>query len=1728
MLNYNTLKYDLLKVIKQNKIILLKEKDTGKKIIAKQSLQSKNEYKNLKLLNTLTNIPKIISYEDEILYIEYIDKSISIEEFLTNNQVPSLDEFYHIAIELLNVLNGVHSCGLIHKDLNTNNILYAQDTKKIFLIDFELSSMIKTKIDFNHDIEDLEGHIHFLSPEQTGRVNRTIDFRSDFYSLGVIFYNLLTRRLPFEADDLIGIIHQHISKIPLSLQTINPNIPNILSSFVLKLLEKEPENRYQSINGIIQDLKLIQSGDNDFDLAQNDLNHKLVLKHTNYGRTELIAQIKDIFVDTINKQNKFVTISGFSGTGKSTVVYELHKILSENFGFYGESKFDQLNSSSPYYGFTNILNEYFLTILKQDKDVVEEFKKKLLEVLGKEAFILTSKIKNLEILLGKQVELEKLSAREDEERFHRVFTTLILFLTTQQTPFIFFIDDLQWADSGTIDLIKLIVSNKKITNILIINAYRDNEVDNNHIYMQMLNDLKSSVSMNEFVLQNLTINDVTQLVEDTVYVKDEELINFIYNLSNGNPFFITQTIHLFNNKNLFSFSNEENKFIYDIDALKQIGLSSDVIELATRNIESLDKKVIEVLKFASALGNQFNLNILSEITEINNLEDLLDIAREKYFIIKIQNYYKFSHDRIQQAFYELIDEINRKNMHKNIANKLYNNKDTIDFFTNIDLEIVTQYNRALDILSDEEKQKAIQLNLKVVKSIKAALAYEEAFKFVASGLSILDLRDKELHWEYQYLKLEMLYNTSQINKTKEVIEILEKIADTDEKIANLAGIVVNLEFILGNHQEAVDYGVRSIKKLGLVIPSYANKLTVMKEFFIFKYNLKGQGYEYILELPEIDNMKMLHITRILYDLIPPSYMLSADLNGTYSLIIANIALKHGNSKYAGFGYGILALLLGGVFKNFTDADKLGSIAIKISERFYLRDCNSRTNFLYGCFILHGTKPFRGYLTYKEKTNKDFILTGNALFRNYNDFFTRGQHLVFNASNLDNIKKENIDILNLYISSNEKALIDFQVFTLAMIARLQGDGIKELQEKYNYDKARYEKEVYAQQNVNIKSMFNIFQALEHFIFNEYDKTFAYCKKTLMIILDQQGLMTDHIFRLLHALSYLEKKDTNFIDTLAFKFNKFLLKRYSKFSPENFNVYYHFVLAKEAEINNNHLKAEKYYQIALDEANVGMSLLHIALVNEHFGRYWYRKNTKITKTYLHESYNYYIQHKAFAKAEQLEKEFSIEVITSEPILKPRTSTIEHNNLNFESIIKATRTLSQEINIDNILQKMSNIIIENIGANRGFIILKEDDKLNIIASIEDERITTLNDVDVSEQEHICKSIINYVIASLEPIVINEATLENKYIDNNYVKRYQPKSILCMPIVHNQKLKGILYCENTLLSAVFSQDSVDLISVILAQLIISLDNAYIYKNMESIVNQKTEELQEEKATFEAVFNGSKDAIAILDMESNFLDVNPAYIEMTGRSKVELLKTSCIATTPPEYIQASKEAMEEVKKVGYIKNFEKDCYIIDNKLIHINMSMSLIHNPQRILISVRDITKLKNAQEELKLLASTDPMTKLYNRRYFVDMSKSILDLAKRNKTDITVAMLDIDKFKNVNDTYGHKVGDDVIIALTSILQEQSRESDIVCRWGGEEFIILFPTTNIDGALVISEKIRKVTEDLVIKLENNRELKFTISIGISKFNNEDDMNIEASINRADEALYEAKESGRNKICIKL
>lgn len=1863
MISYNDKNYQLVGELVSGKVYLLEDKKSRAKVVAKKSTDYLTEYKILKLIDDIPQTSSIVDYKDEILYIDYIENSQTLKQVIAEKQHLNIHSFYSLAFQIIDTLNKIHDKGIIHKDLSTSNILYVEKENLIYIIDFDISSLIKEKVDVNQSIEKLRAHFHFVSPEQTGRINRSIDFRSDFYSLGAVFYNLLIGRPPFIADDLIGVIHQHLSKKPTQLDQIDSKIPSILSKIILKLLNKEPEDRYQTLTGLKYDLSLAKSGKQDFKLGLNDRDHQLFIKHAHYDRDELITELRDLFNQTIKARNKLITIAGYSGTGKTSVIYELHKTLNIHFGFYAESKFNQFSNSPPYYGFVKVLDDYFAYSLKHSNSA-DLLREEVLRALGEEAFMLSNKIEHLEKLIGKQEEKSGFSAREEEIKFNKHFISLLKVITKLGPPIIFFIDDLQWADIGTITLIELVICCDEINNLLIINAYRDNEVDELHRYRQMLTRIESNTAYHPFFISNLSKQAVSKLMKDVVHNADSAIVDFVFDISSGNAFIINQLVDLLNNEKLIQFNYDSREFEYDIDHIKQIGLSKNIVDIATRNIKVLDTDVIELLKTASAIGNRFVIPLLSLVSDIDAhvIEDKLEQARQRNFLYLISGQYKFSHDRIQQAFYALNDEPKVAELHQKIAVTLDSNHLGGSIYRDRDLIIATHLNKIPHFLSDELRNRAVELNYSVAKNVKKSLAYEEAIKYLNAGLSLLDKSDKKRHWDYLFLKLEVYFISAKLQEMDELISGLEALIDSDEKAILLAKYVVNRGFMMGTHFESIDYGVKTIKQLGINIPSRANKLTVLKEFIKFKYHLRGKKYKQILTLPENKNKKMLLVTGLVYDLLNPSYMVSNDLYNSYALIASSIAVKYGNSKYSAYCYSTLSLLFGGVYKQFNTAEEIGMMAVKLGEKFYDLDSTSRANFIYGDFVLHGTKPFDEYIKYKEYSNKGFIQGGNILYRNCNEFFTVAQQTLFSPSALDQINRNCLDAHSLYKSSNDKALCDFQIYILSFLSRIRDGNIQAIIAQYDFDELEYSRKMDSEANLVLSSIYYTYRAIELYLFRQFDDAFDYINKAATRVIAQQGLLTDPIFRFFYCLCFLEKKGHTSRQKIEYFINKQLLKRHAKYSPQNFNAYYSLVLAQESAKNNKTAKAFRYFDKALRETASHGNAFHNGLAHELYGLFCLADNPKLARKKLTLAYQSYKEFKANAKAEMLKQEFGIDEIAKQlPIVMSSTLGSE---LDLNIVMKAAQTITEEVNVDEILKKMSVIILENLGANRGFIILQKGSRRVVYASITDDKCQVCLDVDIEDEAFVSSHIIDSVFSSKAVFISDNASKDSSLIEDEYVQTHQPKSILAVPMMRNNALQGVLYCENNLISGAFTQKNVDITFIIISQLVISLDNAFAYENLEAIVAERTRDLSEQKKASDAIslrlqLAAKASAIGIWewDYATEYMVCDERTCEIFGLSAgddkfpvslwkalvdpsdlIEAEKRFSNAlqtnseynakywiTTPAgekRYIQAiGIMEYDHVAKANRIVGTYSD--LTDEKILQINLEkernrfvlaiegandglwdwdllsgqlilserfenmlgydagelssflsswFSLLHPEDafrtekavnnylekeqqgsfecrfrlrkkdgswcwvlgrgkaqfsldgkalRFVGFNTDITDQIEYQNKLDHSAKHDALTHLPNRFLLSELLTQSMNSVKRRKKIMALLFVDLDGFKAINDNYGHDVGDDVLVMVTSRMKKDIRSTDIVARIGGDEFVIVFSDLNNSSEIVplVNKLLRDLAADLQIK---EIVTQVTASIGISFYPQKDNIGNEVLLRQADQAMYSAKLAGKN------
>ncbi|HEY9614464.1 serine/threonine-protein kinase PknK, partial [Allocoleopsis sp.] len=750
----------------------------------------RHEYELLQALDIEEIVKPIAleSYQNGLALILPDFGGETLKNFITSQKF-ELSQFLHIAIQLASTLAQLHQNNIIHKDIKPHNILINLKIVKVTIIDFSISSHLSKENQSISNPNLLEGTLPYMSPEQTGRMNRSIDYRTDFYSLGVTFYEMLTGQLPFQATDSLELVHCHIAKTPVSPHIINSEIPEAVSDIVMKLLAKTAEDRYQSALGIKADLeiclKMLQTSGkiSRFKVGELDLFSQFLIPQKLYGREQEVSLLMDAFERISNppqpplgRQGKggveMMLISGYSGIGKSSLVNEIHKPIVAARGYFISGKFDQFQRNIPYSALINAFQSLVKQLLTESESKLAQWKEKLLVVLATNAQVIIDVVPEVELIIGKQPAAPELAPTEAQNRFNLVFQNFIRVFCSQKHPLVIFLDDLQWADSATLKLLEVIMTDAETGYLLFIGAYRDNEVNRTHPLMITLDSLRSQgVIINNITLAPLALDHIRNLIADTLHsdtIAVKPLAELIIRKTSGNPFFVNQFLKTLYQENLLTFtppSQDSQAFWqWDISNIEAMGITGNVVELMIRKLRKLPDSTQQVLQLAACVGNTFDLQTLSIIYKrsavvayrhlwgaiqeglILPISGLKIIPEDIIDTHLVSSEFKFLHDRVQQAAYALIDESYKQVTHLQIGRLLWQKTASEALLEKI-FEIVDHLNLGIELISDEsERTEIAKLNLMAGQKAKAAAAHAAATEYLQVGLRLL----KEHSWNHQY------------------------------------------------------------------------------------------------------------------------------------------------------------------------------------------------------------------------------------------------------------------------------------------------------------------------------------------------------------------------------------------------------------------------------------------------------------------------------------------------------------------------------------------------------------------------------------------------------------------------------------------------------------------------------------------------------------------------------------------------------------------------------------------------------------------------------------------------------------------------------------------------------------------------------------------------------------------------------------------------------------------
>ncbi|MEB3283072.1 MAG: AAA family ATPase [Lyngbya sp.] len=1489
----------------------------------------KQEYEITRSLNTdgVVKAYDLQRYENSLVMFLEDFGGESLKLLMCDRQL-TLKEFLSIAIKITESLAAIHAANIIHKDINPSNIVYNPKTEQLKIIDFGISTCLSRENQIVGNIDRLEGTLAYIAPEQTGRMNRGIDYRSDFYSLGVTFYELLTNKLPFTASDSIELVHCHIAQQPVPphqlVETLNSTsqpIPKAVSDLVMKLLAKTPEERYQSAWGIKADLETcltqlkILGEIEEFCLATQEICDRFVIPEKLYGREKEITQLLTTFERVSQGSSDILLVSGYSGIGKSALVNEVHKPILRQRGYFISGKFDQLQRDIPYAAITLAFKDLIRQLLTETEAKLQTWKQQLKAALEPNAQVIIDVIPEVEQIIGKQPPVEELGATEAQNRFNLFFQRFVDVFSKKEHPLVLFLDDLQWADLASLKLIELLITDADSQYLLIIGAYRDNEVDATHPLTHTLEQIqKEGARVNSILLQPLEIEYINQLIADTLNCsteKSKKLADLVKNKTQGNPFFFTQLLQSLHKENLLSFDHNKKCWQWNLEEIERVGITDNVVDLTIGKITKLNEKTQKILQLASCIGNQFNLEVLSvvnnksQITTARELQPALEsglilplsndyktplfwnqeeisgdtLEVSDAFTPKVPKYipYKFLHDRVQQAAYALIPEAEKKAVHLQVGRLLLENTQEDDLESNI-FEIVNQLNEGYELITEQsERDDLAKLNLLAGKKAKASTAYQPALVYLETGLELLasnSWEDKyKLTLQIQVETLELLCLNAKFNRVYDrSVNILQKTHDRLEKVKIYEILIISYYAEL-KPKNAIETAFKALEELGIYITSPNNNdndINKIKQQV--QSGLKGKQIEDLINLPTMTDPYKLAAIEILQKIMTATGTTNLFLFLQAVVSQFNLCIEYGNAPQSAATYSFYGAMMCGVIGDIDSGYEWGKLSIRLQEKYSIRKLEVLIMHLYyGC--IWPWKKFIRNIKVQEKLLKTYqtgLDTGNNEFAD-SAIITYCLIKFFGGYSLEDVERNH----EIYIKFIKKNKIEYLIFYVLICRKI----VINLRDKKANKRHFLTQKNGDKENELLKSWVRISngwllliayfcQTLSCYIFKDYEWAFESginAEKYVGFCSYYLPAPQHKFYSSLASIAYYYNCDKDQQKTILEQVEKNQedMKIWAGHCPENFQNKYDLVEAEKARVLGHNWQAQELYEKAIQGAKTSEFIHEEAIAYERAAEFYLSfDREEIGRLYLRNACHCYSRWGAKAKVKSLELEYpqflmDINNPKENQSINTTESTASTNPqaLDIATVTKASQVLAGEIKLDQLLAKLMKTVIENGGAEKGFLILKTDQKWLIEAEgrVDSDELTLLQSlpidfVDSARQTPILPiTIVNFVIRTQENVVLNNATEEEQFIRDPYIVATQPKSILCTPLLHQGQLNGILYLENNLSTGAFTSDRIEVLKILSAQAAISIENARLYRqleeynrNLELRVEERTQELSQ------------------------------------------------------------------------------------------------------------------------------------------------------------------------------------------------------------------------------------------------------------------------------------------------
>jgi len=1474
-----------------------------------------------------------------------------------------------LGIALATALGHVHASGLIHQDLAPAHVLVQGD--QVRLLGFGRASRLPSERTALEPSEIIAGSLPYLAPEQTGRMNRSVDARCDFYALGTLLYRMLTGELPFASSDPLEIVHSHIARQPVPPAGKRPGLPEPVSAIVMKLLAKMPEARYQSAAGLLADLRRCQhqwaahGAIRPFRLGRRDIPERLRVPEQLYGREAQVRTLVDTFEHVVaTGDSRLALVSGYAGIGKSAVVNELQREIVAPRGFFAAGKFDQFKRDIPYAPLAQAFQTLVHRLLGTSEAELGRWRKALLDAVHPSGQLMIDLVPELELIIGPQAPVPALPPLDAQNRFQSVFRKFLCVFAQPAHPLVLFLDDLQWLDAATLRILNGLFTEGEVRHLLVVGAYRDNEVGPDHPLMLKLDALRQAgAGVTEIVLAPLSVADVADMLADALHRPHRAvapLAALVHEKTAGNPFFAIQFMMALHDEGLLAFDARKAAWTWDIERIHAKGYTDNVVELLVAKLARLPDTTRDALRQLACLGNAGDAALLALVRgepEEASHRALWE-AHRAGLVWRRRGTYAFLHDRVQEAAYSLIPAAERPAAHLRIGRLLLAHTPPEALAETV-FEIVNQLNRgAALITADEERTRLAELNLVAGKRAMAATAYVAALDLFTTGCGLLGPDC----WERQYalafaLELGRAECESLNDRTAAAEERLARLAQRAAGLEDAAAVAcarTALYAILDRPDRSVAAVIDYLRRLGIAWSPHPTDEDVRREFDTMWQRLGSRAIEELIDLPPMADASWRGTLEVLMWGQAPALHTDANLLALVAARMANISLEHGNSDASCLAYVALGTVLGPHFGDYEAGYRFGKLGFDLLEQRGLQRFKAQTYLGFGFLISPWSRHVRVGIDAVRRAFDAARESGNLVYAAYccNCLITLR---LAEGESLGAVLREAEQLFGFALKTRFGLVIATMNGQLMLMRALRGLPQRfQLSDHEECSEAAFRQHLEQDPHVAVSACAYWIRTLQiRFFDGDAGGAIDAAAKASALLWTLPSFFELAEYHFYHALASAAHYDTApaatrpaLRQTLAAHHRQIAI--WAANCPDNFRNRAALVAAEIARIEGRDMEAMRRYDEAIAAAREQGIVQNEALAYELAANFYRTRGfAEIAATYLRQARAGYARYGADGKVAQLDRRHAGSAGNRPP--GPEAVDTSNRQLDIATVVKASQAVSREIVLPALIETLMRMTVEHAGADRGLLILPAPDGFRVEA----EAVSTHDGIAVTMRPAAAlpESLLRYVARVRESQLLDDVAAPHLFADDPYFQAQPPRSVLCIPLTKQANLVGILYLENRLAPRAFTRNHLAVLELLASQAAISLENATLYAS-----------LQAREARIRRLVDSSIIGIVFWGMDGSISDANEAFLQMVGYSREDLLAGDVRweRMTLPEYKAIDADKLAEVRATRTSTPYEKEFQRKDGSRVPVLIGAVLFDDsPDHGVAFVLDLSARKQAEAE-------------------------------------------------------------------------------------------------------------------------------------------------------------------------